>query len=245
MTDDPRPAAPQAGLTFPAGIRTLVFDVLGTVVDETGSIAAETSAVLAAAGSDDGAQGRLTGEWARRLEALMEQVRTGEAPWRSSDALQRVALQAAAESTRLAELPAAVLDDLAKAGHRIKPWPDSAQALRTLARAYTVVALSNADLAQLTDISAAGDLAWHCVLSAELARTFKPDPAVYNLALRLLDLSPSQTMMVAAHPWDLRAAAECGMRSAYVRRPGGDVPAADDRFDVYVTGLAELAELLT
>ncbi len=107
-----------------------------------------------------------------------------------------------------------------------------------------MVALSNADLAQLADLSAAGGLAWHCVLSAELARTYKPDPAVYRLALDVLDLDPQQTMMVAAHPWDLRAAAEHGMRSAYVSRPGEGVPAADDHFDVYARDLADLASIL-
>ena len=72
------------------------------------------------------------------------------------------------------------------------PWPDSAQALRALAGAFTVVALSNAGLAQLADMSAAGGLAWHCVLSAELARAYKPDPAACRLALDLLGLTPGR-----------------------------------------------------
>src|ERR1019366_8425499 len=205
--------------------------------------ASATSAGIRDTGFRRGPQ--LSDEWTRRLDALTDQVVAGEAPWRSNDALRRAALHDAAGATGLAGLPAGVLDDLALAGHRLRPWPDSAQALRALAGGFTVVALSNAGLAQLADMSAVGDLAWHCVLSAELARAYEPDPAACRLALDLLGLTPRQTMMVAAHPRDLRAAAEHGMRSAYISRPGEGVPAAGDRFDVHSKNLANLAELRT
>jgi 2-haloacid dehalogenase len=245
MAHSAAPGPAQAASATSAGIRTLVFDVLGTVVDEAGSIAADTAAALAAAGADPGRGPQLSDEWTRWLDALTDQVVAGEAPWRSNDALRRAALHDAAGATGLAGLPAGVLDDLALAGHRLRPWPDSAQALRALAGVFTVVALSNAGLAQLADMSAAGGLAWHCVLSAELARAYKPDPAACRLALDLLGLTPRQTMMVAAYPWDLRAAAEHGMRSAYISRPGEGVPAVGDRFDVHAKNLANLAELRT
>lgn len=134
---------------------------------------------------------------------------------------------------------------LAWAGHRLAPWPDSAAALATLARSFTVVALSNASLAQLASMFSAGGLTWHCVLSSELVQTYKPDPAVYDLALTRLGLAPEQTMMVAAHPWDLRAAASHGMRTCYVARPGEGRPADDDHFDLHAADLADLARILT
>ena len=108
-----------------------------------------------------------------------------------------------------------------------------------------MVARSNASLAQLASMSAAGDLAWHCVLSGELTRAYKPDPAVYRMALDLLNLDPRRTMMIAAHPWDLRAAAGHGMRTGYVARPGESAPAPQDQFEVYATDLADLARQLT
>lgn len=233
---------------FVVGIRTLVFDVLGTVVDEAGSILAETDAALAAAGADPVRAPLLAQEWQRQMDVLTERVRACDAPWKSNDVLRRTALGDAAETTDLGHGPGglslAVLHDLALAGHRLKPWPDSAQALRALTGSFTVVALSNASLAQLADMSSAGGLAWHCVLSSELTKAYKPDPAVYRMALDRLDLDPSQTMMVAAHPWDLRAAAGQGMRTAYVSRTGEGVPGPDDHFDVYASDLANLAGAL-
>jgi len=62
-------------------------------------------------------------------------------------------------------------------------------------------------------------LPWDAVLSAELAKHYKPDPQAYLTAADLLSLPPEQVMMVAAHPGDLRAAARAGLRTAYVIRP--------------------------
>jgi 2-haloacid dehalogenase len=229
------------------GVRTLVFDVLGTVVDESGSIAGLATAALASAGGDPAGGPDLAARWNDRVEALTSQIAAGQALWRANDELRRAALleTVAADPAGAGRLPAAVLEDLALAGHRLRPWPDSAAALRALAGSFTVVALSNASLAQLAGMFAAGGLAWHGVLSGELARAYKPDPAVYQLAIRLLDLDPAATMMVAAHPWDLRAAAAHGLRTAYVARPGEGVPGPEDRFDVQAAGLADLAAQLT
>ena len=240
----------------PAGVATLIFDVLGTVVDEAGSVSAETARALAAAGAGAVLADQVAKEWTRRVEALTGQVAAGEAPWRSNDALRRDALlealrtagpdglaPALAGGQALADHPA-LIDDLALVGHRLRPWPDSPRGLHALAGHFTVVALSNASLAQLASMSAAGGLGWHCVLSGELTRAYKPDPSVYQMALDLLGLDPRQAMMVAAHPWDLRAAARHGMRTAYVARPAEGTPAADDQFDVYATDLAHLAQQL-
>ena len=235
----------------PADVGTLVFDVLGTVVDEAGSVAAETARALARAGAGPRLADQVAADWSRQVNALTSQVAAGEAPWRCNDTLRQDALLAALRAAVPGGLhPAlagdqALLDDLGLVGHRLRPWPDSPGGLRALAGHFTVVALSNASLAQLASMSAAGGLAWHSVLSGELARAYKPDPAVYRMALDLLNLDPRRTMMIAAHPWDLRAAAEHGMRTGYVARPGEGAPAPADQFDVRALDLADLARQLT
>jgi 2-haloacid dehalogenase len=222
-------------------IRTLLFDVLGTVVDEAGSMRAEIAAALddvGAAGEADG----LTRAWSRRFGTLVSAIREG-APWRSTDELNAEALAAVLRDGP--QLPEAAVHRLALVGHRLKPWPDAQDALRRLAGRFTVVALSNGNLSMLADLFAAGGLTWHCVLSGEMVHAYKPDPAVYRLALQRLDLNPSRTLMVAAHPWDLRAAAKLGLRTAYVRRAGEGAPEPSDTFDMSVPDLAALAtELL-
>ena len=221
-------------------IDTLLFDILGTVVDEAGSMRAELGAALERAGAGERTQA-LAAEWERRFTALVSAIGDG-APWRSTDDLSAEAL---AEALRDGpRLPEATVAELGLAGHRLRPWPDAQQALRRLAERFTIVALSNGTLAMLTDLFAAGGLTWHGVLSGELVQAYKPDPAVYRLALDRLALDPRRTLMVAAHPWDLRAAAALGLRTAYIERAGEGVPDPSDTFDLSVPDLAALASRL-
>jgi 2-haloacid dehalogenase len=224
---------------------TLVFDVMGTVVDMEGSIAAQATTVLAASGVPGDQITGLLADWEGRLERHMDAVRAGRSPWASHGELRRAALDAALAEAGVGDLPPAVVETLATVIHRLDAWPDSVEALAVLRRSRTVVALSNADLDELSDLSAGAGLAWHAVLSAQFAQSFKPDPAVYGLATDLLGADPEQIMLVAAHPWDLRGAAACGFGTAYIGRPGAERPTADDAFDVEADDLGDLARQLT
>jgi len=241
-----------------------VFDVLGTVVDEAGSMRAELAAALDQADAQQQAEAldqadaqqqaealdqadaeqqaeALSAAWARRFGALVSAIREG-APWRSTDDLNAEALTDVLRDGP--QLPEATVRQLGLAGHRLRPWPDAQAALHRLAGRFTIVALSNGNLSMLTDLFAAGGLTWHCVLSGELVHAYKPDPAVYQLALDKLALDPRRTLMVAAHPWDLRAAASHGLRTAYIERAGEGAPAPSDAFDLSVPDLAALAARL-
>jgi 2-haloacid dehalogenase len=221
-------------------VDTLLFDILGTVVDEAGSMRAELAAALSQAGAGQQAPA-LAAAWARRFDALVPSISEG-ARWRSTDDLNA---QALADVLRDGpQLPEATVRRLALAGHRLRPWPDAQDTLRRLAQQFTIVALSNGNLSMLTDLFAAGGLTWHCVLSGEMVYAYKPDPAVYRLALDRLALDPRRTLMVAAHPWDLRAAAALGLRTAYIEREGEGAPEPSDAFDLTAPDLAGLAARL-
>jgi 2-haloacid dehalogenase len=189
-------------------VDTLLFDVLGTVVDEAGSMRAELAAALDQVGEGQQAEA-LAADWNRRVAALESAIRDG-APWRSADDLNAEALEA----------------------------------LGRLAGRFAIVALSNGNLSMLADMFAGGGLTWHCVLSGEMVRAYKPDPAVYRFAVNRLALDPRRTLMVAAHPWDLRAAATHRLRTAYIERAGEGTPEASDTFDLTSPDLAGLATRL-
>ena len=221
-------------------VDTRVFDVLGTVVDEAESMRAELAAALDPAGAG-GQAAELVAAWADRFAGLVSAIQAG-VPWRSADDLN-----AEAPAGTLAggpPLPATMVRHLARAGHRLRAWPDTREALRRLAGRFTIVALSNGNLSMLTDLFAAAGLTWHCVLSGELVHAYKPDPAVYRLAVERLALDPPRTLMVAAHPGDLRAAAAHRLRTAYIQRAGEGAPDPPDAFDLTAPDLAALAARL-
>jgi hypothetical protein len=71
-------------------IDTLLFDALGTVVDEAGSMQAEVATALGQA--DDSAQAQaLAAAWLRRASALVTSICEGS-PWRSTDDVNAEAL---------------------------------------------------------------------------------------------------------------------------------------------------------
>lgn len=93
-------------------------------------------------------------------------------------------------------------------------------------------------------------LPFDCILSAELAGAYKPEAAVYRRAAALLDVEPSQVLMVAAHQWDLDGARAAGLRTAFVHRPREKGPrqeadrAEDVTCDLYATDFLDLATQL-
>jgi 2-haloacid dehalogenase len=229
--------------------RALVFDVFGTCVDWRGSILAEGPSVDARWGTSiDWA--KLADAWRARYQPALEEVRSGRRPWTILDVLHRESLDALSPSFGLDRLDEAARDHLNRVWHRLRPWPDTVPGLTRLKRRFILGPLSNGNFALLTNMAKHAGLPWDVNLSVELYRAYKPLPASYLGAVRLLGLEPAQTMMVAAHYSDLQAAAGCGLRTAYVHRPRefGDRPSndlpADPKVDLIAKDFEDLATQL-
>jgi len=79
--------------------------------------------------------------------------------------------------------------------------------------------VSNGNTAIMCDLARRNDFRWDAILGADHARDFKPKAAVYMAAADAFGLSPGECMMCAAHGSDLSAAAETGLRTAFIARP--------------------------
>lgn len=227
------------------GVRALAFDVFGTVVDWRGSVIREVAERGLAVDA-----GEFADAWRAGYGPAMARVTAGELPWTNIDELHRMVLDGLLERFAVKGLGEAERDDLNRAWHRLTPWPDAVVGLTRLREQYVLVTLSNGNMALLTNMAKNAGLPWDCVLSAELLELYKPDRRVYGMAANYLGLSPEQVMMVAAHPADLRAAAEAGLRTAFVARPREHGPdekveeGAGADFDVAATDFEDLAEKL-
>jgi 2-haloacid dehalogenase len=236
-------------------IEVVVFDILGTLVDEPSGLRAEiqhataahpasdASATSGASGASVPPVGELLSLWQRHRELAQQRIAEGHRAYADTETIDREAAQQVADHAGLTD-PAAIAR-LATAGRRLPPWGDSVAGLERLARHYPVLGLSNASRTALLHLNAHAGLRWHHVLSAETALAYKPAPEVYQLALDAADCPPERVLMVAAHAWDLRGAQAKGMRTAYVRRPAGDPPADSDDFDWRCDGPDGLEELIT
>lgn len=198
-------------------VRVLAFDVFGTVVDWRSSIISE----LEEFAKQQGVQGDWSGfadSWRAGYVPAMDRVRRGELPWTRLDDLHRQILDDLLGTAGI-EASEADVDRLNRAWHRLAPWPDAVAGLHRLKESYTITTLSNGNVSLLTDMAKHADLPWDCVLSAEIFGHYKPDPEAYLGCAHILDAEPAEVMLVAAHPSDLRAARDAGLRTAYVDRP--------------------------
>lgn len=223
--------------TSESEIDALVFDVLGTLVDEPAGIRAGIRQL--APGIDESTVEKLLALWQQHVEREQRRVLDGGRAHVAGDVIDLEAARLVADAAGVRE-PAAVAE-LALTGRRLPPWPDTVAGLARLAERYPLIGLSNASRTALLGLNAHAGLRWHQALSAEDARAYKPDPAVYRLAVDVSGRPPERLLMVAAHAWDLRAAQAVGLRTAYVARPVGDPPVASDRFDFHAADLADLA----
>jgi 2-haloacid dehalogenase len=231
-------------------VKALVFDVFGTVTDWRSSVIEEGEALGRGAGPEVD-WGRFADEWrADGYHGGIERVRRGELPWMNADALHRRKLDELLPKYGITGLSEVQIDQLNRVWHRLTPWPDAVPGLTRLRRRYVVAPLSNGGFALLTNMAKRAGLPWDCILSAELARKYKPDPAVYQMAADLLGLDRGEVMLVAAHGGDLRGAQAAGLRTAFVSRPlehgpgGRREPAPDPSFDHVATDFVDLAAQL-
>ena len=230
-------------------VKALTFDVFGTVVDWRRSVARECARVGEAKGFSADWEA-FADDWRAGYGPSMGRVRSGELPWTNIDKLHRMVLDELLEKFGITDLSEDEKDDLNRAWHRLDPWPDSVEGLARLRGKFIIATLSNGNVALLTNMAKRAGLPWDCILSAELARHYKPDPESYQTAVALLGLTVDQVMMVAAHKGDLHAARAVGLRTAFVPRPDEFGPnrevdtEPDPAFDVVASDFLELADKL-
>lgn len=197
-----------------ADLKVIAFDVFGTVVDWHGTIRREVQALRP--GIDGDAFARA---WRAGYAPAMQRVMSGELPWTRIDDLHRLILDELLPRFDLDDLDEAARAELNRVWHRLQPWPDAAAGLLRLKSRYTICTLSNGNIGLLTAMAKHGALPWDCILSAEVFRRYKPDPAVYLGVADVFGLAPAQVMLAAAHHDDLAAARRCGLQTGYIERP--------------------------
>jgi len=230
-------------------VKALVFDTFGTVVDWRTSVSHEVEQLARKKGLRVDAE-KFADAWRAGYGPSMNRVRTGELPWTKLDVLHRMILDKILVDFETKGLSEDEISTLNHAWHRLHPWPDAVSGLTRLKKRYIIAPLSNGNISLMTDLAKFAGLPWDCILGAELARHYKPDPEVYKSAAEFLDLKVGEIMMVAAHLGDLKAAKGVGLKTAFVPRPlelgpqGKPDLKADATVDLSATDFNDLASRL-
>jgi 2-haloacid dehalogenase len=203
------------------GVRALVFDVFGTVVDWRSGIIRDVTLFLARHAPQYADAEAFADAWRARYQPAMEEVRSGRRPFVRLDVLHREMLDVtlAQFDIDVAGIDPAELDRLTLAWHRLDPWPDVVPGLMRMKERFIIAPLSNGNVILMIDIAKRAGLPWDAILGAELTQAYKPAPEAYLRTAEILALRPDELCLVAAHNGDLAAARACGLRTAFVARP--------------------------
>lgn len=195
-------------------IKILAFDVFGTVVDWHSSIAREVLAINPQVDA-----GAFALAWRAGYAPAMRRVMSGELGWTLIDDLHRIILDDILPTFGMSDLSEAQKENLNLSWHRLDPWSDVVAGLTRLKTKFTITTLSNGNIGLLANMAKRAVLPWDCILSAEVFKAYKPDPATYLGVAKVFNVAPWQVMLVAAHQDDLAAARNCGLQTAYIERP--------------------------
>lgn len=199
-------------------VRALFFDVFGTLVDWRSSIAREARTILSPLGVTIDWEA-FADAWRSQYQPTMDEVRSGRLPFSKLDVLHRRNLDVILKNFGLDDLSEPIRANLNLAWHRLDAWPDTRPGLARLRAKFWIAPCSNGNISLMVDLARRNGLSWDAILGAEIARDYKPKPAVYLSAAAAFDCEPHEAMMVAAHSSDLAAAAATGLRTAFIARP--------------------------
>ena len=214
-------------------IKALVFDAYGTLYDIQ-SVAAITEEEFPGYGEIITQIWRLKQleyTWLRSLMGRYEDF------WK----VTRDALVFACKSLELAANDSG-LDELMAAYLTLGTYADAVPGLEKLSR-FPLRILSNGSPKMLEAVVANAGLQkmFAGVLSVDAVRIHKPNPAVYQMALRKTDLPKEEIGFVSSNFWDVCGAGAFGFRTFWINRSGAIPDELDYRPTAIVQSLQELA----
>ena len=200
-------------------IRAVTFDVYSALFDTLAGLTDALTHPLKRRGVDSNPR-PLARAWRQKH---MEYLLIATALGRDAPTNRRAIERSAAYTLRTQDPPLSA-DELTRLGdawEHLPPWPEVADVLLAVrARPLLLAALSNGDAGMLHTLLARLPVRFDHVISTE-GGPFKPHPAVYQKALRVLGISSDELLHVAGSPTDAMGATAAGIRTLWINR-GGD-----------------------
>ncbi|MDR9746258.1 HAD-IA family hydrolase [Paenibacillus taichungensis] len=224
-------------------IETLVFDILGTLVDEDGTLNREVVRILSHYGIEHNKAQTVADDWNKQNELNLHDIAVNKKSFISKSEISLRSLTNVLQVNNIS-LDTSDFEHLLNIGNYYEPWPEVPRQLTELTHLVRTIGLTNSGLDNASNFNYWGNLRWHGILSTQLIRTYKPASEAYEFAINTFNLTPRKTLFVAAHPWDLRAAASHGFQTAYIPRKYAGAPEPNDRFNYHLDSLDDLIKII-
>lgn len=232
-------------------VKAVLFDTFGTVVDWRSGIATEVQE-FATRHRLDADPADMADKWRGGYYPSMAPILAGERDYTPLDQLHMENLRLALQQSGFdpEQFTADELHELNRAWEKLPAWPDSRTGLSILKERYIIGPLSNGNTALLVNMAKNAGLPWDVVVGLDLLKAYKPDPAAYTGVARVLRLEPGEVMLAAAHNYDLKAARDAGLATAFILRSTEHGPnqatdlAAESDWDIAVEDMKQLAAAL-
>ena len=202
------------------GVKALLFDMFGTVLNPWKTLPIEANKHLEPRGYKldwDAFARAWFGEYGKSIVP----VREGKRPFVTLDVLFRENLQRVLPQFGVKDLPPDVFESLHLAFHRLDAWPDVTSGMEKLGRNLLLAPCSNGNIAMMADIARHNKIRFDAILGAEIARTYKPAPRAYLASVEAFGLKPNECMMIggAGQTGDFEGASKQGLKTGAVARP--------------------------
>ncbi|MEH6406339.1 MAG: haloacid dehalogenase type II [Leeuwenhoekiella sp.] len=129
----------------------------------------------------------------------------------------------------------------------LPPHDDVKDGLKALKeQGFTLAALTNGNLPTAKEQLAYAkiDTFFTEIFSVDSVSKYKPHHEAYELVYNSLNREPENTMLIAAHGWDITGAARAGLQTAFISRPGKFMYPLAEKPTFTAKNLLELAKKL-
>lgn len=231
-------------LELDSRIKVITFDCYGTLVQWHDAVRRAAASILERHLSAPASTESIASFAVRLREIAMEHQQ--QSPFRDYEAVLDASLNQALRETGH-DATAADLETLLATLGRIEPHPDVPEALARLREHYRIAVISNTSdhliANTITAITAIGTPI-DVVITAQQARAYKPDHALFHHAYAAMGVTKDETIHVAMGQFsDLKVCQELGIRSVWIDREGEPLDPAWQP-DAVLKDLSRLPQLL-
>lgn len=198
--------------------KVITFDCYGTLVQWHDAVRRAAASILERHLTVKASKESIASFAARLREIAMELQQ--QSPFLEYETVLGASLNQALRETGH-DATAADLETLLATLRRIEPHPDVPEALARLRQDYRIAVISNTSDELIADTITAIGTPIDFVITAQQARAYKPDHALFRHAYATMGVTKEETIHVAMGQFsDLKVCQELGIRRVWIDREG-------------------------